>query len=258
MKRPRLVYSLVPSTTAYFVKPAPVPYKMTEEEEKEIALFSRKAKKKMFAYLADHPNLCREAVEHIPIRHFRSNKRKNFYYDLMQIAFYADSLDLFKLVTVDTVQPPPKKMRKNPTAPIVSYIERSERIPGLYIRKDSAVATFRHSLGEVPTTTAMAATPSELFVGKQGGLVRIVSSDGDNGISVRSCMYRSIGTEPYSLAWVDGYLWMITPTRVLKLNCMASQASEIQDKPKRLSPPTCTDGHYFYSYSQSYSLYDTI
>lgn len=238
----------LPPSPEYFSILSEVDYTPTEDESRNISTYVKKGKKSMFQYLASHPDLCRVAVKQIPWSHFKSNKRKNFYYQLLQIAFYADSLDLYKLTIVDTNSPPTKNSRKNHAVPLLQFIENTGRIPGLYIDPNYNSASFEHTLDYIPTATAFAASPTELFVGKEGGFIRTISLNSTSKIYPHYCLFRpSVSNEAYSLAWIKGYLWILTNSTIYQVNTLISKVwTFVNNKPKDLVPPMCTDGHFFY------------
>ena len=245
----RLNYSFLPLAVKYFVHPAVPETKLTEDEAKQIELFSKKYRSQMFAFLAERPQICRAAVEKIAFRQVSLSQRKNFYYELMQIAFYSDSLELFKLAMVDTPRPPAKRTLRNPVTPVLSHIERVERSVGLFIDEESKVGEFAHFLDEIPSTTAVAASPTVVFVGKKGGEVRVLTTVG-KGLNVRSFLLKAVGPEPYSLVWVHQSLWMITGSDVWKLHSLESEPVAVE-KPAKMGMAVCTDGHYFYAFKRS-------
>lgn len=238
----------LPEEPQYFSSTPEPDYIPTEDESRNITTYTKKGKKSMFQYLASHPDLCRVAVKQIPWSHFKSNKRKNFYYQLLQIAFYADSLNLYKLTIVDTNSPPPKSSRKNHAVPLLQFVENPNRIPGLYVDTAFNTTSFEHTLDYIPTATAFAASPTELFVGKEGGFIRTISLTSTSKIYPHYCLFRpSVSNEAYSLAWIKGYLWILTNTTIYQVNTLISKVwTFVNNKPKDLIPPMCTDGHFFY------------
>ncbi|OHT09329.1 hypothetical protein TRFO_21824 [Tritrichomonas foetus] len=243
-----IVQLALPPSPEYFSSVQLPEYTPTEEELRNIKFFKKKTKKSMFKYLASRPDLCRKAVSQIPFRNFKSNKRKNFYIQLLQIAFYSDSIDLFKLVIVDTPSPPIKSLRKTHTGSLIQFIDHTNKIPGFYIEQSSQIASNEHSLNDVPTATAFAASPTELFIGKEGGFIRILSINSDNMKTPHYCLFRpTVSNEAYSLAWIKGYLWILTTTTIWQVNTLIPKVwTFINNKPRDLVPPMCTDGQFFY------------
>lgn len=238
----------LPPPPKYFSTAIPPNYKPTEEEVRTVSTFAKKGKKSMFQYLANHPDLCRYAISQIPFRSFKSNKRKNFYYQLLQIAFYSDSLDLFKLTIVDTNAPPAKSSRKNRALPLIQFIDNPNKVPGLLLDPLFLVGSFKHNFNDIPTATSFAASPTELFIGKEGGLIRSCAFTQESMSSQHFCLFRpSVSNESYSLAWIKGYLWILTSTTIWQVNTLIPKVwTFINNKPKDLVPPMITDGQYFY------------
>lgn len=219
-------------------------YTPQAEELKRLAIYIRKSKKQMFKYLPNHPEFCHLAVSQIPMKFFKTGKRKNFFYELLQIAIYADSLELFKLAVIDTVQPPPHKKYKAAINSITTFIENNDIIPGLYIEPKTKIFSYTHESDDsAPTATCIAASPSEIFVGKNGGLIRVFSITNDI-LTTKYSLFVQVN-EPYSLAWTHGFLWILTQTKMFQINPILQTADPI-NKPKDLIPPMCSDGHYFY------------
>ena len=232
----------------FFSTIVPQDYQPTDEESHNLVLFAKKPKKSMFKYLASHPDLCRIAVARIPKKFFESNKRKNFYFQLLSISFYSDSLDLFKLAVVDTPQPPLKYFRKTQTGSLIQYIEQTSKIPGFYIDPDTLKKSIEHNLNDIPTATAFAASPTEIFVGKEGGFIRIVPINSNSVLTPQITLFRpSSQNDAYSLAWIKGYLWILTNTTIWQVNTLIPKVwTFANNKPRDLVPPMCTDGEYFY------------
>ena len=242
----RLTYSFRPSAINYFVHPVYQDTGLTEDDAKEIDSFSKKLQTKMFTFLADRPHLCRPAVRAIPFRHFSSSHRKNFYYELMQIAFYSDSLELFKLAMIDTPAPVSKRKLRNPATAVIAYISHPDKVPGIFIEKESLASEFSHGLTEIASSTAVAASPTALFLGQKNGDVRVIV----NKANVRCISYKNIVNEEYSLVWVHQCLWLITNLSAYRLDSLQLDPVLVE-KPQKLATPVCTDGHYFYAFKKS-------
>ena len=242
----RLTYSFRPSAINYFVHPVYQDTGLTEDDAKEIDSFSKKLQTKMFTFLADRPHLCRAAVRAIPFRHFSSSHRKNFYYELMQIAFYSDSLELFKLAMIDTPAPVSKRKLRNPATTVIAYISHPDKVPGIFIEKESLASEFSHGLTEIASSTAVAASPTALFLGQKNGDVRVIV----NKASVRCISYKNIVNGEYSLVWVHQRLWLITNLSAYRLDSLQLDPVLVE-KPQKLATPVCTDGHYFYAFKKS-------
>lgn len=221
---------------------------LNENEKKIISRCKNRINKKLLKNLVKNPNICAEAINEITIDKIKDTKIKRIF-DLLQVAIYANSLSLFKYIYVDEL--PKRKKQSNQKKAFLQlshYLESCNTINGFCLNDDLKICSYNLPKFDINSTSSFATKLNEFFIGEKDGCINVLKIGEDGKINSTNFFFHVDiqDGENYSLAIVNGFLWVVKVDAAYQINLLTSNVKKYSNIPKEFSPPMCSDGNLFY------------
>ena len=237
---------IFPSKKLFFPKTKCLPVEPTAEEVRKLHKKLSKKIIQLYKYLFQNPHLCAYAIKNIPEETFLSKSPGSILSEIFTLGILSNSINFIKIVLSNT-KSYNLKINRHYAAIIQQQLDQEIHSSSLHIDFSSRSNGYPFIIDDISCASAFAASQSEVFVGQSGGLIRVLSISSQGKPNIKFNLWKAVGSAPYSLCWVHERLFMITEKQAFMINTSTNVVTEIPNKPDKLVPPVCTDGHFFYS-----------
>ncbi|EAY14834.1 hypothetical protein TVAG_411000 [Trichomonas vaginalis G3] len=203
-------------------------------------------RKKLIRLIGTNPDYCRYVIETYSFKKFSISQGFSPQ-DIIGIAILSKNINLLSEAILNSAKPANLRINRKHTDAISSLIKEEIKDSSLFIDFSSRTSGIPFVNEEVVCATAFAASQSEVFIGQNSGVIKVLSISQYGKPIVKYNLWRNVGDQPYSLCYVHDYLYLITEKQAFQISVASNRVIEIPNKPDTLIPPVCTDGHYFYS-----------
>ena len=237
---------ILPLKSAVFPFTQPKIIDPTVDDSKKLKKAISQGVNAIYNFLFANPQLCPFVVQTLPESTFISTNPSSNLSELFTLGVLSNSIYFLKIVLTNTKSYNLKVNRKY-TSLVQGHIESKISAKTLHIDFSSRSNGYPFVIDDISCASAFAASQSEVYVGQTGGLIRVLGVSSTGKPVTKYNLWKAVDNGPYSLCWAHDRLFMITEKQAFMINVTTNAVTEILNKPDKLVPPVCTDGHFFYS-----------
>ena len=231
----------------FFPRTNCLPVDPTSEENKKINKKLTKKLSKFYSYLFKNPHLCSYVVRTIPEETLLGKNPNGILSEIFTFGILSNSIKFIRIFFSYTKSKNNFKISRSYSKTIRQRLNTEVHSCSLHIDFSSRSNGYPFIIDDISCASAFAASQSEVYIGQRGGLIHVLSVSAQGKPMIKFNLWKAVGSSPYSLCWVHERLFMITEKQAFMINVSTNEVTEIPQKPDKLVPPVCTDGHLFYS-----------